>query len=69
MVIKRRLVEALNTLLEPIRQRRKQYEASPDHVLDVLAAEPVVRMSLPRKRCTGKAEMKQDYFTRKLSIE
>src|SRR3954451_18614578 len=38
VAIKRRLVEVLNTLIEPIRTRRKQYEARPDDVLDALRA-------------------------------
>jgi tryptophanyl-tRNA synthetase len=70
VVIKRRLVEVLNPLLEPIRQRRKQYESNPDGVLDVLrvgtrranvVAEETLQMA---KKC-----MKQDYFTRGLLIK
>lgn len=68
--IKRKLVEVLNNLLEPIRARRKQYEARPDDVLDVLRA--------GTKRANGVAEetlamakraMKQDYFPRTLSLD
>src|SRR5579862_9133636 len=33
VVIKRKLIEILNALLEPIRQRRKQYESNPAGVL------------------------------------
>ena len=38
VVIKRKLVEVLNTMIEPIRARRKQYESRADDVLDVLRA-------------------------------
>jgi tryptophanyl-tRNA synthetase len=36
VVIKHKLVEVLNTLIEPIRTRRKHYEARPDDVIDAL---------------------------------
>src|SRR5690349_1454677 len=36
VAIKRRLVEVLNALIEPIRTRRKHYEARPDDVMDAL---------------------------------
>jgi tryptophanyl-tRNA synthetase len=36
--IKRRLIEVLNTLLEPIRRRRAEFEKRPDDVLDALRA-------------------------------
>ncbi len=70
VVIKRRLVEVLNTLIEPIRARRKHYEDRPDDVLDALrqgtrqantAAEETLHLA--------KTAMKQDYFPRKLSFE
>jgi tryptophanyl-tRNA synthetase len=67
--IKRKLIEVLNALLEPIRTRRKQYEARPDDVLDVLRqgtrrANVVAEETL----AMAKAAMKQDYFGRKLEI-
>ncbi|HSI32765.1 MAG TPA: tryptophan--tRNA ligase, partial [Tepidisphaeraceae bacterium] len=34
VVIKRKLVEVLNALIGPIRERRKQFEARPDDVID-----------------------------------
>src|SRR5215212_6754766 len=36
VAVKKKLVEVLNTLLEPIRTRRKQFEDRPDDVLDAL---------------------------------
>jgi tryptophanyl-tRNA synthetase len=70
VVIKRRLVEVLNTIIEPIRARRKQYEARPDDVLDVLRegtrrANAVTEETLK----LAKKAMKQDYFGRSLAIE
>ncbi|HEY2586475.1 MAG TPA: tryptophan--tRNA ligase [Tepidisphaeraceae bacterium] len=70
VAIKRRLVEVLNTLLEPIRQRRKQFEANPDNVLDLLR-EGTRRANLVAEETLqlAKQAMKQDYFRRTLAIE
>jgi tryptophanyl-tRNA synthetase len=67
--IKRKLIEVLNTLIDPIRTRRKQYEARPDDVLDVLRegtkrANAVAEETL----AMAKRAMKQDYFPRKLTF-
>ena len=67
--VKRKLVEVLNTLIEPIRTRRRQYEARPDDVLDVLRegtrrANAVAEETL----AMAKKAMKQDYFPRTLSL-
>jgi len=69
VLIKGRLVEILNALLEPIRQRRKAYESRPDDVLDVLRqgtrrANAVAEETL----ALAKQAMKQDYFRRTLSM-
>lgn len=69
VVVKRKLVEVLNTLLEPIRQRRKQYEDRPDDVIDALRkgtrrANEVAEETL----ALAKKAMRQDYFERKLSL-
>jgi tryptophanyl-tRNA synthetase len=69
VAIKRRLVEVLNTLIDPIRTRRKQYEARPDEVLDVLRegtrrANTVTEETL----ALAKKAMRQDYFERTLVI-
>src|SRR4051812_28771785 len=69
VAIKRKLVEVLNALIEPIRSRRKQYEARPDDVLDVLRegtkrANAVAEETL----AMAKRTMKQDYFPRKLGF-
>jgi tryptophanyl-tRNA synthetase len=69
VVIKRRLAEILNALLEPIRERRRAYESSPDDILDVLKvgtrrANVVAEETLH----LAKQAMKQDYFRRTLSV-
>src|SRR4051794_24099959 len=67
--IKRKLVEVLNTLIEPIRTRRKQYEATPDDVLDVLrAGTKRANVVAEETLAMAKKAMKQDYFPRKLSL-
>ena len=68
--IKRKLIEVLNDLLEPIRTRRQQFDARPDDVIDALRlgtqkANVVAEQTL----ALAKAAMKQDFFgPRKLSI-
>jgi tryptophanyl-tRNA synthetase len=69
VVVKKKLVEILNQLVEPIRERRKQYEARPDDVLDVLRegtkrANAVAEETL----ALAKKAMRQDYFQRDLNI-
>jgi tryptophanyl-tRNA synthetase len=69
VIIKRRLVEVLNQLLDPIRTRRKQFEDRPDDVLDILRvgsrrANAVAEETLQ----LAKAAMKQDYSRRDLII-
>ncbi len=69
VVIKKKLVEVLNTIIEPIRGRRKQYESRPDDVLDVLR-EGTKRANLVAEEtlALAKKAMKQDYFGRDLRI-
>ncbi len=69
VVIKRALVEVLNTLIEPIRARRKHFESHPDEVMDALRigtqrANAVAEETLQ----LAKQAMKQDYFPRKLGV-
>lgn len=70
VAIKQRLVEVLNTLIEPIRQRRKQFESNPDNVLDVLR-EGTRRANVVAEETLylAKQAMKQDYFRRTLRVE
>jgi tryptophanyl-tRNA synthetase len=69
VVIKRKLVEVLNTLIDPIRTRRKQYESRPDDVLDVLKSGSRRANELAEETLAlAKKAMKQDYFPRSLKI-
>jgi tryptophanyl-tRNA synthetase len=69
VVIKKRLVEVLNTLLEPIRNRRRQYEQRPDDVLDVLkTGTQRANVIAEETLALAKKAMKQDYFSRTLSV-
>ena len=66
---KRKLIEVLNTLLEPIRGRRAHYEQRPDDVLDALRqgtqkANRVAEETL----ALAKKSMQQDYFPRTLTL-
>jgi tryptophanyl-tRNA synthetase len=70
VVIKRKLVEVLNTLIEPIRTRRKQYESRPDDVLDALRSGTRRANVLAEETLAlAKRAMKQEYFPRSLRIE
>jgi tryptophanyl-tRNA synthetase len=69
VAMKRRLVEVLNTLLEPVRTRWRHYHERPDEVLDVLRdgtrrANAVAEETL----ALAKRAMKQDYFPRTLTM-
>src|SRR5688572_9362438 len=70
VAVKRKLVEVLNALIEPIRTKRKHYEDRPDEVLDALRqgtrrANAVAEETLQ----LAKSAMKQDYFPCRLSVE
>ena len=69
VTIKRRLVELLNDLLAPIRDRRRPFEADPSAVIDALRdgtrrANEVAEDTLAR----AKRSMKQNFFGRSLAI-
>jgi tryptophanyl-tRNA synthetase len=69
VAIKKKLIEVINALIEPIRTRRKQFEARPDDVHDALRmgtskANVVAEETL----AMAKKAMRQDYFGRTLSI-
>ena len=69
VVIKRKLVEVLNTLLEPIRTKRKHFEARPDDVLDALRQGTQRANAVAEETLTlAKKAMRQDYFSRSLAI-
>ena len=69
VAIKRKLVEVLNALIEPIRNRRAQYEARPDDVIDVLRVGTAKANAVAEETLSlAKKAMRQDFFTRNLSI-
>ena len=69
VVIKKQLVEVLNTIIEPIRNRRKHYEDRPDDVLDVLRAGTGRANAVSEETLhLAKKAMKQDYFPRSLTL-
>jgi tryptophanyl-tRNA synthetase len=70
VIIKQKLVDVLNTLIEPIRSRRKQYESRPDDVLDALRIGTRRANTLAEETLAlAKRAMKQDYFSRSLEID
>jgi tryptophanyl-tRNA synthetase len=69
VTVKRRLVEVLNTLLEPIRARRKYYQARPDSVIDALRAGTVRAIAVAEETLAlAKKALRQDYFHRSLML-
>jgi tryptophanyl-tRNA synthetase len=70
VAVKRKLVEVLNGLLEPIRTRWRHYHGRPGDVLDILR-EGTKRANLVAEEtlALAKRAMKQDYFSRALGFE
>ena len=69
VVIKRKLVEILNTLIEPIRARRVQFEQRPDDVIDALRQGTAKAIETSEQTLAlAKSAMKQDYFPRQLKL-
>lgn len=69
VVIKKKLIEILQQLIEPIRTKRQHFEKRPDDVLDALRigtrrANEVAEETL----ALAKKAMKQDYFGRSLTL-
>jgi len=69
VAIKRRLTEVVNALLDPIRERRRHFEARPADVIDALRlgtakANAVAEQTL----AMAKRAMRQDYFGRSLTL-
>ena len=61
---KKTLIEALNGLLEPMRERRKRYEQNPDLVTEILLAGARRARELGRETLADvRRAMKIDYFT------
>ena len=69
VVIKRKLVEVLNTIIEPIRSRRKHFEQRPDDVMDALrAGTKRANVQAEQTLALAKQAMRQDYFSRTLAL-
>jgi tryptophanyl-tRNA synthetase len=69
VAIKRKLIEILNGLLEPIRQRRKHYEQRPDEVIEVLKKGTANANAIAEETLAlAKRAMRQDYFGRELRL-
>ncbi len=69
VVIKKKLIDVINELIDPIRTRRKHFEGRPDDVIDALRlgtkkANAVAEETL----ALAKKAMKQDYFPRSLTV-
>lgn len=63
VVIKRRLVEILNALIAPMRERRKHFESRPDDVIDVLRKGTAKANVVAEETLyLAKKAMKQDFF-------
>jgi tryptophanyl-tRNA synthetase len=70
VAIKRRLVDVLNALIEPIRTRRKDFEQRPDDVIDVLRRGTKRANEIAEETLyLAKKAMKQDYFSRSLAMK
>jgi len=69
VVIKKRLIEILDALISPIRERRKQFDTRPDDVIDILR-EGTRRANVVAEETLylAKRAMKQDYFPRTITI-
>lgn len=69
VAVKKALVEVLNTVIEPIRSRRKQFEERPSDVIDVLVqGARKANLITEETLALAKKAMKQDFFTRKLTL-
>lgn len=70
VVIKKKLIEILNQIIDPIRTRRKHFEARPDDVIDALRAGTAkANLAAEETLYLAKKAMKQDFLgRRKLSL-
>jgi len=69
VAIKKELVKVLNDLLEPIRQRRRQFEQDPQLVLEALRQGTTAANVLAEQTLAlAKQAMKQEYFGRELRL-
>lgn len=67
--IKRKLIEVINALLDPIRTRHAHFAARPDDVIDALRIGTAKANAVAEETLAlAKKAMKQDYFSRSLSV-
>jgi tryptophanyl-tRNA synthetase len=70
VAIKRKLIEILNAILDPIRQRRKHYEDRPADVLAALEQGTANANRIAEETLAlAKKAMRQDYFPRELRLK
>jgi tryptophanyl-tRNA synthetase len=70
VAIKNRLVEILNGVLEPIRQRRRHFEERPDDVIAALKRGTANANAIAEETLAlAKKAMRQDYFSRELRLK
>ena len=64
--VKRKLIEVIEALIDPMRTRRKHYEARPDDVIDALRVGTSKANAVAEETLyLAKQVMKQDYFGRR----
>ncbi len=69
VAIKKKLIDVINELLEPIRTRRKHFEDRPSDVIDALRIGTTKSNVVAEETLAlAKQAMKQDFFPRKLTI-
>jgi tryptophanyl-tRNA synthetase len=69
VAIKKKLIEVLNTFLEPIRARRRELAKRPDDVIEILRKGSGRANEVAEETLTlAKRAMRQDYFARKLTV-
>lgn len=69
VAIKKKLIEILNGILDPIRQRRKHYEDRPDDVIAALKQGTTNANTIAEQTLAlAKKAMRQDYFPRHLRL-
>ena len=67
--VKRKLIEVLVAIIDPIRLRRQQFEKDPAHVLTTLKEGTARANAIAEQTLTAaKQAMKQDFFPRTLTI-
>jgi tryptophanyl-tRNA synthetase len=70
VAIKKKLIEILNGILEPIRQRRKHYEDRPDDVIAALKQGTTNANAIAEETLAlAKKAMRQDYFSREMRLK